>query len=376
MAQKTFALLLEALKKSNKAGIGRIIIRDREDVVLLAPHKNAVVMYKLRYPYELRDIEKVPDLGDENPDEAQLNLAITLIDSLTTKFEKVDFEDRYRDALMELVDKKVSGKEIISVEESLSEEPVVDIMDALQQSIEAAKLKKSILMHLKILSWNILQGGGSRILKIINYLNKSSCQIIVLSEFQNTNKGNVIRSKLLNLGYIFQAVPLTSGSENTVLIASKLPFESKLYYQRSNYEFNYGLICAIFKSFRLIGVYLPHKKKHQLFDLLLKEINHELPLIIAGDFNTGKNYVDQKGNSFWYEDQFLQLQSEGMIDAYRHLNGDKKEYSWFSHQGNGYRYDHSLVHQHLLPVLKSCIYDQEIRIAKVSDHAPMILELG
>lgn len=61
---------------------------------------------------------------------------------METPFKEVDFEDRYRDALMELVDEKVSGKEIITVSEVEDDAPVVDIMDALKKSIEAAKAVK------------------------------------------------------------------------------------------------------------------------------------------------------------------------------------------------------------------------------------------
>ena len=66
-----------------------------------------------------------------------------LIDSLTTTFDKVDFEDRYRDALLELVEQKVQGKEIVKMDDGEEDKPVVDIMVALKKSIEAAKKKSA-----------------------------------------------------------------------------------------------------------------------------------------------------------------------------------------------------------------------------------------
>ena len=66
-----------------------------------------------------------------------------LIDSLSTTFDKVDFEDRYRDALLELVEQKVQGKEIVKMDEAEDDKPVVDIMVALKKSIEAAKKKSA-----------------------------------------------------------------------------------------------------------------------------------------------------------------------------------------------------------------------------------------
>ncbi len=142
VAKKTFSLLCETLRSTNKAGIGRIILRDREDVVLITPHENALIMYKLRFPYEIRDIANVPDTSKmEEADKAQLKLAKQLVESLTTTFDKVDFEDRYRDALLELVEQKVQGKQIVSLDEGEEDKPVVDIMVALKKSIEAAKKK-------------------------------------------------------------------------------------------------------------------------------------------------------------------------------------------------------------------------------------------
>ncbi len=139
VAQKTFSLFSQTLIKTGKAGIGRIILRDREDVCMITPHGKGLILYKLRYPEELRDIEKVPDLGSTEVDEAQLQLAETLVSSLTKTFDEVDFTDRYKEALEELVQTKVDGKEIVQISESEDEKPVVDIMDALKASIEQAK---------------------------------------------------------------------------------------------------------------------------------------------------------------------------------------------------------------------------------------------
>ena len=64
-----------------------------------------------------------------------------MIDSLSKPFSEIDFEDRYRGALLELVEDKIAGKEIITIAEDSEEKPVIDIMDALKKSIEAAKKK-------------------------------------------------------------------------------------------------------------------------------------------------------------------------------------------------------------------------------------------
>ena len=144
VAKKTFSLLASVLKKTKKAGIGRIILRDREDVVLVTAEGNGLVMYKMRYPYEVRNMDEVPDLESMDIDDKQLKMAETLVDSLSTSFDKIDFEDRYRDALMDMVQEKIDGKQIINITEAETESaPIVDIMDALKASIEEAKAKKA-----------------------------------------------------------------------------------------------------------------------------------------------------------------------------------------------------------------------------------------
>ena len=139
IAQSTFNLLVQTLSQTKKSGIGRIILRDREDVVLLTPEGKGLIMYKLRYPYEVRSIDDVPGLKEVPIDQAQLDLAKTLVSSLQKPFDKVDFEDRYRAAMLELVNDKIAGKQTISIIEEETSAPVVDIMDALKKSIEAAK---------------------------------------------------------------------------------------------------------------------------------------------------------------------------------------------------------------------------------------------
>lgn len=106
-------------------------------------HKQGLVMYKLPYPYELRSMDNVPDLAEVEVDQAQLDLSQMPVVSLEKPFEEIDFTDRYKDALMELVGDKINGKEIVTISEEEEEAaPVVDIMDALKASIEAAKKKK------------------------------------------------------------------------------------------------------------------------------------------------------------------------------------------------------------------------------------------
>ena len=141
VASKTYALLSQALRESGKVGVGKVVLRDRESVVLLTPHDRGIMIYKLRYPNEVRSIKDVPNVRiEEDAEEEQLKLANMLIKSMTKKFKKIELEDKYNDALREMIDNKIEGNEVISFVE---EEPeVVDIMTALKASIDQAKESK------------------------------------------------------------------------------------------------------------------------------------------------------------------------------------------------------------------------------------------
>jgi DNA end-binding protein Ku len=137
MAAKTYGLLSHTLKETGRIAVGKVVLRDRETPVLISPHEGGMVMYRLRYPNEVRSMREVPQLLDVKVDKEQLKLAKTLVDSMTTRFANIEMKDHYYDALKAIIDAKVSGKEIVSIVEEAPK--VVDIMTALKASIDAAK---------------------------------------------------------------------------------------------------------------------------------------------------------------------------------------------------------------------------------------------
>ncbi len=139
VASKTYALLSAALKDSGRMGLGKVVLRDREDVVAIAPHEGGLLLHRLRYPEEIRAMADVPLVDVKvKADKEQLKLAKSLVDSMATSLGKIEMKDRYHGALRDMIKAKVEGKEIITVEED-EQAPVVDIMTALKRSIEQAK---------------------------------------------------------------------------------------------------------------------------------------------------------------------------------------------------------------------------------------------
>src|SRR6266849_1775599 len=79
-----YALLREVMKQTGKVGLGKVVLRDREDLVALFPYENGLVLQKLHYPHEIRSIQEVPELdGAQKLDKNELKLATTLVEQMS-----------------------------------------------------------------------------------------------------------------------------------------------------------------------------------------------------------------------------------------------------------------------------------------------------
>ena len=139
---KTYALLREVLKDTGKVGLGKVVLRDREDFVAIAPQDEGLVLYKLRYPKEVRKMSEVPQLDNPEIDKNELRLAHTLVEQMVTSIGEIEMRDRYSEALKEVIEAKIEGKEVAGFVEE--EQPTVDIMTALKESIKQAQRKPMV----------------------------------------------------------------------------------------------------------------------------------------------------------------------------------------------------------------------------------------
>jgi DNA end-binding protein Ku len=144
LAEEAFIVLREALRRSRKIGLGQLAMRGREYVVSIKACGRGLVMETLRYADEVNKAASYfREIGDGEPDEELLDLATTLIDKKTGKFDASDFHDRYVDALKDLIERKKKGKTLnIDSEAEGGADPrgsnVVDLMAALKKSIGPA----------------------------------------------------------------------------------------------------------------------------------------------------------------------------------------------------------------------------------------------
>ena len=142
LAEEAFIVLREALRRARKVGLGQLAMRGREYVVSLKPCGRGMVLETLRYADEVNKAQGYfRDIPDAKPDDDLLDLATTLIEKKTAKFDPQEFHDRYVDALKGLIDRKVKakGRKIIEDKDDdarPSGSNVVDLMAALKKSLE------------------------------------------------------------------------------------------------------------------------------------------------------------------------------------------------------------------------------------------------
>jgi DNA end-binding protein Ku len=142
-AAKAYALLLEAMRKSNKVAIARVVLRQKQHLVALRPLKNALSMETMLYADEVVGTETLEGLPEDvTVTDRELAMAQQLIDSLADDFKPERYKDDYRERVMEMIERKAEGQEIVVGEEEEEQAPVVDLMAALEASLAAAKTRR------------------------------------------------------------------------------------------------------------------------------------------------------------------------------------------------------------------------------------------
>ncbi|MEK3977563.1 Ku protein [Psychrobacillus sp. FSL K6-2836] len=142
---KAYSLLREALHESGKIGVAKIMIRSKEQLAIVRVYNETLIMETIHFPDEVRSTADVPNIpADQTVVKKELDTALMLVDQLTTEFEPEKYTDEYRTALMELIEEKKAGNNVVTTSEKQTELPsnVTDLMSALQASLDKTKKKK------------------------------------------------------------------------------------------------------------------------------------------------------------------------------------------------------------------------------------------
>jgi DNA end-binding protein Ku len=136
---RPYRLLAEAMKETGRAALARYRARGKDQLVLLRPYENGLIMQQLRYADELRSFSEVP-VGAAEVKAPELDLAVQLIAQVATEeFHPEAYEDSQRRKMRELIDRKVRGEEIAAAPEEAPQAEIIDLMSALKASLAGEK---------------------------------------------------------------------------------------------------------------------------------------------------------------------------------------------------------------------------------------------
>src|SRR5438874_172055 len=137
---KPYALLMRALKTKQVSAVAKVALRNKESLCVLRPGESVLMLETLYYSDEIRTAE-IPATPDVLVSPQELTMALTLVEMLEEPFDPNKYHDEYRTALLEMIEAKANGQDVVAAPETPLPK-TVDLMAALKASLEAAKKGK------------------------------------------------------------------------------------------------------------------------------------------------------------------------------------------------------------------------------------------
>src|SRR5881227_1824632 len=137
-AEKPYRLLVKALEETGRVAIAKVVIRNKQHLAAIRPVDDTLVLETMYYADEVRQPEEAPKPQVRAP---EVEMAKTLIENLAAKWDPDKYHDRYRNELLDLLEKKAKGQKLPEPSEEEGGE-VVDLMEALRQSVAATKKRR------------------------------------------------------------------------------------------------------------------------------------------------------------------------------------------------------------------------------------------
>jgi DNA end-binding protein Ku len=140
---EAYTVIREALAETGRIALGRVVMHTRERLVALEPRGKGIIVYTLRMGDEvIRPEEAFEDIPAAHPDKEMIQIARKIIEQKEGEFEPAKFEDRYENALRDLIRRKQKGEKLITAE-PVEEDNVIDLMQALKKSLKSPAKKRA-----------------------------------------------------------------------------------------------------------------------------------------------------------------------------------------------------------------------------------------
>jgi exonuclease III len=231
---------------------------------------------------------------------------------------------------------------------------------------------------MRLLAWNIRQGGGTRLAGIMTAIARHDADVLVLSEYRGGDSAERLRAALKACGYRYLSRLVPPAGRTGVLIAARRRFVERGPIC-SGVEEPWRLLDVDLGIVRLTGVYMPNLFKkvpywQSLIDAFAARASADA--LAIGDFNTCRAHVDEPGALDATAHFMDAMDAIGFRDLWRHRYPDGREFSWYSHRGNGFRIDHAFLSASLAARAGAVRYSHEERLCGLSDHSILLLDLA
>jgi DNA end-binding protein Ku len=133
--RRAYALLLQAMEKLNVAAIAKVTLHAREQIVLMRPYHNGIVLHTLYFAAEVREVAEYGKTENMTLQKPEIQLAEQFIEQLKAGFNPEQYKDQYQDRVLALVETKRAGQVVAGQPEKVKLAPVIDLMEALKKSI-------------------------------------------------------------------------------------------------------------------------------------------------------------------------------------------------------------------------------------------------
>ena len=235
---------------------------------------------------------------------------------------------------------------------------------------------------LKIIEWNIKHGGSERrIPGILDAIRSHDADIVVLTEFRIERQESLIKG-FQDLGYSHFISSDPAPRTNGILIASRsklVPIGSS--YAEVGVKQKWLEIEVVEGQFRLLCLHVPGAGdgwgKEAFWRSVIVYAKDHLNdrALMIGDFNTGLG-IDAQGTPFKLSNYMIDLLDLGWADVWREVNPDKREYSWFSNSGNGFRLNYLYASKSARDGVKEVELSHTEREDGLSDHSLLIVRIS
>ncbi len=238
---------------------------------------------------------------------------------------------------------------------------------------------------MRLVSWNIRQGAPTRGARVAEALLAHDPSLVVLTEFHPTRSRPIAEAHAR--GGLGHQAASAAGYGLEVFIASSEPLGGpRPLVGHQPVIGGYTEVYLDAEALIVAGVYVPvisavSLTEKRLFWAMLHEAANRhahASYVVLGDWNTGDVPLDKEdaGSPFSCTPEYRRMKDLGYEEAWRALNGDRREFTWISNRGNGFRIDHAFLSPPAGRRLLDARYSHEERLAKISDHSIMIVDLA